>query len=122
MRARPTSFLAIYESMEKAEKLAAKEGWTEGESLADFIDLHDGGVDLARKFCTQDAAVAWLKTEINAMKSVFGMGEIITVEAVSPQERCRYCICQGSRRVARVTVDDEGLTGDDADHFDDCHN
>lgn len=116
------TFLAIYEAMEKAKVLAAKEGWTEDESIADYIDLHDGSVDLCRKFATEQAAIDWLKQEITALNTVFGCGEIISVEKVEPARRCKYCTCRGQKRVSRILVDDDGPTSDGPDYFDDCHN
>lgn len=117
MSAPRIQYVARYEDIHKATAAAKLEGWTEGESVLDYVEAHDHCS--ARVFADKPEAEAWLKLQINAMHSTFGAGEIVTIEQRDPRDRCRACICRGSKRVARVVVDDEGICGDE-EAIDDC--
>src|SRR5689334_18883973 len=102
------TFVASYESMTRAEAKARAAGWdgAEGEML-DYIDFHD--TDIARAFPNQGMALAWLKKELDANKSLFGCGDIDEIETVDPRKRCRYCICRGKRTVRSWIATHEGI-------------
>lgn len=102
------NYVAFYEDAAKAEAAAKAQGYTgeNGESWHDFIDCQNDRCRSAKGFKDLDAAVAWLKAEIDAHKSVYGCGEIRLIVKVA--KRCRYCTCRGSQATDRWLVDDEG--------------
>lgn len=105
------SFRAFYENAEKTEAAARKEGYDGNNgSLMDFVEPSD--YRTGKSFQTLADAEQWLKTEIDAMKTVFGCGTIRTQEQVT--RRCRYCVCGGVRSLHEYTVDDTGVVEDEA--------
>lgn len=110
-------YVARHEDIHKLTAAAKAVGWTEDDSLLDYVEAADHCS--AKIFADKEAAAAWLIERVIALDTVFGCGEIITIEQVPPRDRCRACICRGSRRIARVIVDDEGIA-DDEESIDDC--
>ena len=104
------SFRAFYEDAAKTEAAARKLGYngTDG-SLMDFVEPSD--YRTGKSFPTLAQAEQWLKTEIDAMKTVFGCGTIRVQEPVN--RRCRYCVCGGVRNLHEYTVDDTGIVEDE---------
>lgn len=103
------TFRASYEDAAKTEADARKEGYDGiNGSLLDFVEPSWSG----KTFLTLAEAEQWLKTEIDAMKTVFGCGTIQTQEQVA--RRCRYCTCGGVKTVHEYTVDDTGIVEDEA--------
>lgn len=106
--------------MAACEAIARKNGWNgEGDGMLDA--LNDCYARVERRFPTKDAAVAWLRMEIDAMKSLFGCGDVDEFEEVEPRRRCRYCTCRGAKEVASWIVDDEGVS-DEREVADECWN
>jgi hypothetical protein len=105
------SFLAFYEDAEKTEAAARVEGYDGiNGSLMDYVEPSD--YRTGKTFPSLAAAEQWLKTEIDAMKTVFGCGTIRKRERVS--RRCRYCVCGGVRDLHEYTVEDTGIVEDEA--------
>jgi hypothetical protein len=102
-------FHAYFEDVEKAKAAATKEGWTEGESLQDFVEVHSHNHSTRRDFFNLEDAVNWLRGCI-ADKSVFGCGDVIQLE---------YCTCRGWRRTHRWIVTDAGIE-EEENLEDDC--
>lgn len=103
------TFRASYEDAAKAEVAARKLGWTENDSLLDFVEAADYWT--GKTFETLTKAEAWLKAEIVAGKTMFGCGDIRALEPV--QRRCRYCTCRGVRVVHEYVVEDTGIVSDE---------
>ena len=112
------TFRAFYEDAAKAEVAAKALGYTGDGSLLDYIEADD--YRTGKTFETLANAERWLKSEIGAMKTMFGCGTIRLLEPIS--RRCRYCVCGGRfRNVHEYTVDDTGIV-EDAPSEDLCHN
>lgn len=105
------TFRAFYEDAAKTEAAARKEGYDgENGSLMDYVEPSD--YCTGETFPTLVQAEQWLKTEIDAMKTVFGCGTIRAQEPV--KRRCRYCTCRGVKNLHEYTVDDTGIVEDEA--------
>lgn len=105
------SFRAFYEDAAKTEAAARKLGYNGSDgSLMDFVEPSDHCSGSTFKSLAE--AEQWLKTEIDAMKTVFGCGTIRIQEKVS--RRCRYCVCRGVKNLHEYTVDDTGIVEDEA--------
>lgn len=105
------SFRAFYEDAAKTEAAARAEGYNGSDgSLMDYVEPSD--YRTGKSFPTLTQAQEWLKTEIAAMKTVFGCGTIRELEPVG--RRCRYCVCGGVRALHEYTVDDTGVVEDEA--------
>lgn len=115
------SFFASFEDVAKVEAAARAEGWKEGDSYADFVEMLDADYRSGRSFDDRAAAVAWLQDQINANRTLFGCGDVIEGEHVQRRDRCRYCVCNGWRRISRAVIDDEGVAEESAEDSD-CHN
>ena len=118
MKQAQTIFHASYEDYEKAKAAARTRGWKGEDDLGDFIEFtdHQTGAD----FATLDEAVEWLKSEINALKSTFGCGDIDELTKIERRERCKYCVCNGLRPVTRYIVTDDGIESEEPAR-EDCH-
>lgn len=104
-------YRAFYEDAAKTEAAARKEGYNGVDgSLMDYVEPSD--YCTGKTFQTLADAEAWLKSEIDAMKTVFGCGTIRAQEQVS--RRCRYCVCGGIRNTHEYTVDDTGVVEDES--------
>lgn len=104
------TFTAFYEDADKCEAAAKKRGWTadmENGSWHDFIECEAPSVRTSRAFANLESATTWLLAEIADTKSVHGQGTIISSEPVPRGERCRYCTCNGVRRLHEWTVSNE---------------
>lgn len=106
------SFRALYEDAAKVEAAAKESGFTgnDGESWHDFVESENGKYRTGKSFQTLAEAEQWLKSEIAAVKSVYGCGTIRAQETIN--RRCRYCVCNGVRNVHEYTVDDTGVVED----------
>jgi hypothetical protein len=106
------TFRAFYEDAAKAEVAARALGYTDDDgSLLDYVEPHD--YRTGKSFETLAAAEQWLKSEIEAMRTMFGCGTVRVLEPVT--KRCRYCVCGGKwRAVQEYTVDDTGIVEDEA--------
>lgn len=106
---------AWYEDAEKVEKAAKARGFTgnDGESWHDFVEAENNRFATRQMFKNLDAAVQWLQSEIVALKSVYGVGNIRLVESVPRRERCQYCCCDGIRGLHEWTVSDTGIETDE---------
>ena len=106
-------FRAFYEDAAKVEAAAKALGFTgnDGESWHDFVESENGKYRTGKTFPTLVDAEQWLKTEIAAVKSVYGCGTIRLQEPIG--RRCRYCVCSGVRNVHEYTVDDTGIVEDE---------
>lgn len=116
------SFRARYESYGKAELAATKLGWKKDGSageVADFVEFSDHRN--VQWFATLEAAVDWLKAEVIARRTLFGVGDVDEFETVERRDRCRYCVCDGLRLVTHRTVTDDGIEAEEP-ASDDCHN
>lgn len=110
------SFSAFYEDAAKTEAAARLEGYDgENGSLMDFVEPSD--YLTGKRFQNIVEAEDWLKSEIAAMKTVFGCGTIRKLESAT--RRCRYCTCRGVKVVHEYTVDDTGIVEDETLE-DDC--
>ena len=108
-----------YEDAAATEILAKQRGWTENDSLLDFVDGYPPLTH--RRFKNRDAALEWLHGEIVSGKTLFGAGDLDTMELI--EARCRYCVCNGWRTTESFIVDDEGICEERADVGDDrCTN
>lgn len=111
-------YRSSYEDAAKTEAAARMEGYDGiNGSLMDYVEPSD--YRTGKTFQTLIQAEQWLKTEIDAMKTVFGCGTIRELERVT--SRCRYCVCGGVRNLHEYTVDDTGVVEDEAME-DDCIN
>ncbi|MGX1353393.1 hypothetical protein AB7M49_007014 [Bradyrhizobium elkanii] len=105
------TFRAFYEDAAKTEAAARKEGYDGiNGSLMDYVEPHD--YRTGQSFQSLELAEQWLKSEIDANKTVFGCGTILLQEPV--QRRCRYCVCSGVRNLHEYSVDDTGVVADEA--------
>lgn len=109
-------FQAFYEDCAKLEGAAKANGWDGEGSALDYAEARDHCV--SKSFTDKDEAVAWVQAEINAMKTVFGVGDVEEIEEVGRHERCQYCTCGGHRRVHRYVVGDAGIEDDET--LNDC--
>jgi hypothetical protein len=104
-------FRAFYEDAARTEAAARAEGYNgEDGSLMDYVEPSD--YRTGKTFPTLTQAEQWLKEQIDAMKTVFGCGNIVEQEPVT--RRCRYCVCGGVRSLHEYTVDDTGIVEDEA--------
>lgn len=102
-------FRAFYENAAATEAAARAEGYDGNNgSLMDYVEPSD--YRTGKDFKTLEAAVVWLKEQIEANKTVFGCGNVIELEPVA--RRCRYCVCGGIRRRHEHVVDHDGLAED----------
>lgn len=99
-------FQAGYEDVALSEAEARRRGWDGTDGFLDY--LNDNGVRVHRQFPTKAEAESWLKAEIDALKTVFGCGDIDVLER--PKRRCTYCTCGGWLTVQSFVVDDEGIS------------
>lgn len=97
-------FVALYEDSSKVEAAAVAAGCPPDGSFLDYVEATNHRT--AKRFISMEAATKWLVDEINARKTLFGVGEILTQEDVA--RRCRYCTCNGRKTTHRTIVDDEG--------------
>ncbi len=106
------SYVAFYEDAGKVEAAAKARGFTgtDGESWHDFVEAEHNKFCVSKQFWDLQAAEDWLKTEINALKSVYGQGTIILQRPVVL--RCRACVCGGLQQLHEYTVDDTGIVDD----------
>lgn len=106
------SYFAFYEDAAKVEATAKARGFTgnDGESWHDFVEAEHNKFRVSKQFWQLDDAVNWLKTEIAAMKSVYGQGVIILQEPVI--RCCGACVCGGLRQIHEYIVDDTGVADD----------
>lgn len=113
-------FRAAYEDFSKLEAEAKRRGWScdADGSYLDFVDPGDLRIQTCKDFTSKPAAVRWLKAEINARKTAFGVGDIIEIENVARPDRCDYCTCQGEKPVHRYVVSDTGI--DDEEALNEC--
>lgn len=105
-------FIAWYENAEKAKVAARAKGWTENESLLDFIDGDDSRYHTTREFTSLNNAVDWLRVEVAAVKSMYGVGSVREIQP--PRKRCSACTCRGWQAVHEWIVSDTGIDQDDA--------
>jgi hypothetical protein len=112
-------FQAFYEDAAKLKSAAMANGWTDGDgSMLDYADADQINVHTGRNFSDKDAAVAWVQAEVNALRTVFGAGDVVEFENLARGERCEFCTCRGKKRVHRYVVTDIGIESDEA--IDEC--
>jgi hypothetical protein len=105
--ARIAYYIGMYEDWAKAKAAALKKGMTSDDEVADYVE--PGDFRTSRRFATKPEAVRWLRAEIKARRTTYGVGDIVTVERVPLAERCDYCTCQGERPASEATVEAEGI-------------
>jgi len=110
----PQSYIAYYEDAAAVEAAATARGFTgnDGESWHDFVDAERNKFRCSRQFQKLQPAVEWLKAEIDARKSVYGVGTIVKREPIT--HKCAACVCNGMRELHEYIVDDEGIAEDRA--------
>lgn len=115
----PAYFLAVYEGSAKLDAALAAQGLDadEGDNVHELAT--SGRCDERKRFSTLDAAVAWASKSVADKHTVFGIADVIEIEEVPPRKRCRYCVCDGRRRVRSVHVDETGIV-EEIDEDDRC--
>jgi hypothetical protein len=73
-------------------------------------------------FNERNAAEAWLIDRIKAGKTFFGVGDLTEMVTVKFPNRCRFCTCDGEKRLRHwhVEADEDGGGHYDEHHYDDC--
>lgn len=109
---RAVAYIAFYENAEKVELAARARGFTgnDGESWHDFVEAELDKFRTSRLYGDLNQAIEWLKSEINAHKSVYGIGHVRLQERVTT--KCQHCICEGTQFTHEWTVCHEGIDDD----------